>query len=373
MKIPTYLLFLFLICPALVLSQATSVQLKILNSPRKGTVRLYRLDMERYDHTLLKEMSSGTGDTYHFTLQQKLSDIYRLTLPDGKRIRTALIPGQKLELVYDYKTEKLEIEGSNDTRELQLAINKTRELARSHVIEAQDRYKEAVKSKDEESKKSAELKLRQAKGVWLNGILDHMNQMQSAIAAYGVFTRFDWNYQVGDYDLERMKKVVRRFELNLPDDNGTHLLRNKVSRYASTDIGAVLPDISLRNPDGDIMKVSDLRGNYVLVEIWASWCVPCRKESPNIRKNYDLYNQKGFRVFSISFDSDKDKWLKAIRKDQLNWPHHVSDLQGWNSLATSDYATAPPANFLLDPEGRIIGKNLTGLLLDEALAAVMTP
>lgn len=130
--------------------------------------------------------------------------------------------------------------------------------------------------------------------------------------------------------------------------------------------GAVAKEISLPNPDGDILNLSDYKGKVVLLDFWAAWCGPCRRENPNVVNLYNEYNHKGFEVFSVSLDKDKEKWLAAIEQDGLVWEGHVSDLKGWSSAAGKDYKVSSiPFTVLIDREGKVIGTNLRG----EALAA----
>ena len=133
-------------------------------------------------------------------------------------------------------------------------------------------------------------------------------------------------------------------------------------------IGQVAPEIELPNPDGDLVALSSLRGKYVLVDFWAKWCKPCRQENPNIVRMFKKYNSKGFEVFGVSLDKNKSDWLQAIDEDGLHWTQ-VSDLKFWNSAAAKTYdITAIPFAVLLDPDGKIIGKNLRGKALENKLA-----
>ena len=145
-------------------------------------------------------------------------------------------------------------------------------------------------------------------------------------------------------------------------------------QMASLNIGDKAPDLAYTNPEGKIMKLSDLKGKVVLIDFWASWCRPCRMENPNLVKAYSNYkdkkfkNGKGFEIFSVSLDNNKQKWIDAIAKDKLSWNGHVSDLKGWKADGASIYnVTSIPAQFLIDGKGIIIAKNLRGAALENAL------
>lgn len=135
-----------------------------------------------------------------------------------------------------------------------------------------------------------------------------------------------------------------------------------------TSEGSIAPELEFSDPDGKVRKLSDLRGKVVLIDFWASWCGPCRKENPHVRAMYEKYHDRGFEVFSVSLDNNKDRWKDAIAKDNLSWPNHVSDLKGWGSAAAKLYGVSSiPSTFLVDKDGRIIAKGLRG----EQLTAVL--
>lgn len=129
------------------------------------------------------------------------------------------------------------------------------------------------------------------------------------------------------------------------------------------------PNIVLSTPNGDTIQLKNLQGNYVLLDFWASWCQPCRMENPNVVALYNQYHAKGFEVFSVSLDANKDQWIKAIAKDEMVWKNHGSDLGGWNSAPAQLYnIKSIPSTFLLDKKGKIIAKDLRGEELKAKLA-----
>ena len=133
-------------------------------------------------------------------------------------------------------------------------------------------------------------------------------------------------------------------------------------------VGAIAPDLEFLDPDGKMRKLSDLRGKVVLLDFWASWCGPCRRENPNVTRIYSQYHDKGFEVFSVSLDSDAASWKRAIEADKLVWPNHVSDLRKWQSQAAAIYGVRSiPSTFLLDKEGRIVQRDLRGADLERAV------
>ena len=198
----------------------------------------------------------------------------------------------------------------------------------------------------------------------------------------------NWDLRYGDY----LKNVLTAYQKSFPEARFTRGLESNLnvwldsyeqslraekrkSFYGNLDkdvnIGSPAPDIWMDKVEGGDMKLSDLKGQYVLIDFWASWCGPCRRENPNVVRLYKKYKDKGFTIFSVSLDDNANNWKSAIESDQLEWPHHVSDLLKWNSVVVQLYKfDGIPHTVLVDKKGTIIGKNLRGQELENKLKEI---
>lgn len=149
-------------------------------------------------------------------------------------------------------------------------------------------------------------------------------------------------------------------------------LKAEETAKKKTKIGAVAPEITLPTPKGESFSLSSLRGKYVLIDFWASWCRPCLMENPVLVKAYKKYSRKGFDILQVSLDKEKGAWVEAIKAGRLNKWNHVSDLKYWDCAPAREYGIqSVPSNLLLDKEGKIIAKDLRGSALEEKLKEIL--
>ncbi|MBI9035274.1 MAG: TlpA family protein disulfide reductase [Bacteroidales bacterium] len=181
-------------------------------------------------------------------------------------------------------------------------------------------------------------------------------------------------YFIESLDLELYHSVYKNLSANLikkyPENKYVQSLYQRSLSAVATKIGEAAPEIDLPSPEGKSVLLSSLKGKVVLIDFWASWCGPCRKENPNVVRLYEKYHEQGFEVYSVSLDKDRAKWIQAIADDNLTWTH-VSDLKYWSSAAAKLYGVKSiPSTFLLDREGNIVAKNLRGNALDQKLEEI---
>ncbi len=177
---------------------------------------------------------------------------------------------------------------------------------------------------------------------------------------------------LSNQDIDYTRQLANAYVSEYPHSSLAQNLKKQLPKGAPT-IGEIAPNIILTDVNGARKSLYEMRGKVVLLDFWASWCGPCRGENPNVVRAYQEYKDKGFTVFSVSLDTNKEAWLTAIQKDGLVWPNHVSDLKGWSTEPAKEYSVRGiPMTYLIDKNGYVVATNLRGEALHLKLAELLS-
>jgi len=181
------------------------------------------------------------------------------------------------------------------------------------------------------------------------------------------------SYMMEGYTVDELVALLTDMLNKFPERTDIAGIRNSVEsqRPKTMWVGTEAPEISLPDTEGKTVALSSYRGKYVLVDFWASWCGPCRRENPNVVEAYNRFREKNFTILGVSLDANKEAWEQAIVADGLNWTH-ISDLKRWQSIVVPTYRIQGiPFNVLVDPQGKIVAENLRGAALEQKLEQIL--
>ena len=287
---------------------------------------------------------------------------YELNLYGQRVVKLALFT-EDVDVKFNFSDPaSLQIEGSKDSKEM-LKLEKLMEEYQFKVNQLNERYYEAMSKNDAAVIQQIQvdaMTLESQQVVSVKEMIESMGNSFASLAAIGLLNPQN--------DFPFIDALVTKLNDNYPGSPAILQMKQQLDELRALAVGQVAPDIVLPDPSGKTAKLSDLRGKYVLIDFWAAWCKPCRQENPNVVRLFTQYNSKGFEVFGVSLDRSREDWIKAIADDRLNWTQ-VSDLQYFNSAAAELYQIqAIPATYLIDPDGKIIAKDLRGPSLEAKLA-----
>ncbi len=295
---------------------------------------------------------------------------FDIAFPEGIEpgVYNLRIGAKRLSLILNGEEEKVEIEGD---------------------LENLDSYQVTIQGSEGSEQYAALIRgfLEQDYGLEdLQNFVDTTrNGLLASFAAFSLLGPDAQFLELHQGAYEKLQADLPGAEITTSYNNLIKSVEAEYARYMASQrvqIGQEAPDLTMASPDGKEYSLSDLRGKLVLLDFWASWCMPCRQENPNVVKVYEKYKDQGFTIFSVSLDGvnsrtrdrlqteeqlnrvldrSRDRWVKAIEDDGLTWPYHVSDLKQWNSDAAQTYGVnAIPRTFFIDREGKIAAINLRG-------------
>jgi peroxiredoxin len=308
----------------------------------------------------------------------------------GPRNSVTLVvePGDQITLKADVNkmSEQYQVEGSEGSREI-MKLRKRLENTIASLdslgrIFRENQGREDMTALRNRLNKESQRIIQEQKAYTKDFIDRNISSLSSLMALYQQIGPRSYVLNPQE-DFNYFEKVDSALMANYPNSEPVKSLHSQVEeirKQMEADkagkerlaVGNKAPEIALPTPQGDTVALSELRGNYVLLDFWASWCKPCRVENPNLVKAYKRFGNENFEIYQVSLDKNRKDWVNAIEKDNLDW-YHVSDLKFWNSSAAQTYnIRSIPANYLLNTKGEIIDKNLRGDALQAKLNEIFS-
>ena len=339
--------------------------------PREGLVILEKYgdsEIAAYDTIDIKK-----GGSFSQAIDLDAPGFFRLNFYDIQMV-DLLIGNEDLEISVDGNNPNglSEVTGSKDMEYFQQLTTMGKQFQQNQTT-LNEQFVQARSSGDQQQTQIVFTQLQNLQENYQQQLRSLARNMGNSLALMQIIGQLD-----PEQDLLLLDSLAGLFEANPPDQAYTEKfltyvkqLKYQQEQIKNVAIGKLAPEIELPSPEGEVIKLSSLRGKIVLIDFWAQWCRPCRMENPNIVRVYNKYKDKGFEVFGVSLDRQREKWMQAIEEDGLAWTQ-VSDLKYWQSEAAQTYRVqAIPASFLLDKEGRIIAKNLRGPALEKKVAEII--
>jgi peroxiredoxin len=349
-------------------------------NPVKGEF-LYLRELKANDIITVDSVKVGEDGAFSFQREITLPTFYLLKTNNNNYLLTLVEPGDKLriEARYDSLNYPSSVSGSKGTEKM-VEYNKALSNTIYKIRNLYEIYSQNSGNPDltkvVQTLDSMKQQYLIAINLYTKKYIDE--NINSLVTLAALYQQVEARSYVLDpvKDLNYFKKVDSSLFRLYPQSEHVIALHEQVQQLISQvgsslllKVGNVAPEISLPDAGGNIINLSSTRGNIVLLDFWAAWCGPCRRENPNLVKAFNRFSGKGFRIFQVSLDKTKEEWLKGIQEDKLTPWIHVSDLKYWNSEVVPLYKIESiPYNLLLDKDGKIIAANLRGESLQQKLA-----
>ncbi len=341
-----------------------------INGNVKGDAVYTKVTLNKDVNGTLKVVDSSLinskGD-FKFKLSMEEPDIYFLKFEPNLDQYAYLVLSPKQTIDIQFKIEKTiryEMVKGSEEMKFSKGILDHLDSVNAKLVSLQEAYPNA------ENKSEIEAEFNQTFSASRAYVKQKLLQNKTMLSCAILLTALDFNEEIAVYE-----EVLNALNQKYPNNEEVKKQLKKVKSVSGLRQGAEAPEIALPNPQGKVMKLSSLRGKYVLIDFWASWCRPCRAENPNVVALYNKYHPKGFDIFSVSLDNNKSNWENGIQSDGLIWENHVSDLKQWQSEVVPLYGISGiPFTVLIDKNGKVIATGLRGdslrVKLEELLGKV---
>jgi thiol-disulfide isomerase/thioredoxin len=330
------------------------------------SIKLTLINYETRDDKVVQEATITPDGKFTLTIPLKEPEIYDLGVDNSSLVQVLAKPGDKIDL--KISKDKVQVTGSKETQYLIDYEANRKKVFNKYLKRTYDSSAVAVKSGDKERIEYWNAEHEKASQNYKAELAQWVEQPFFINSLAAIHHSIRWNSET---DTALMNQMVSIFQQKYPNYDLTRQLVNKVNATKRIAIGAIASGFVSADKAGNKIDCKGYRGKYTLVEFWASWCAPCREESPTLVRLYNEYKDKGFAILSVSIDKSTTQWKNAIRQDGYTW-ENVCDLNGYGGPTAALYTvTAIPNSFLLDKNGRIIAKNLRGKALESKLAELM--
>lgn len=327
---------------------------------KNGEVYLYKYVKEEW---VPVDTAKSVQGSFMFLGRVEIPEMYRIEINDSLPNMAVFVENDEINVAGNIDSlNNFKVAGSKSHEEYESFWGEQK-IFSIKMDSIEKAWKVAKAKKDDRTADALDKKMDRVWNSQIESIRKHvLNNNKSVVSAY-----LAWSRLASNSSLPQLEEIKGKLDTSLGKSIYVGLLDNYIATIQKTEIGQPAIDFSMETPDGKSLQLSSLYGKYLLVDFWASWCPPCRAENPNVVRIYNIYKDKGFSILGVSFDKDKNKWMKAVKDDNLTW-NHVSDLKGWGNAAGKEYGIRSiPSNILLDPKGMIIAKNLRGEDLEKKL------